>query len=194
MSTSIPAVNDYNHIESCLLIKITAGTEVTTFNSSYQKITYDSLEYGGLGHFLGISEIAREVNSTTSDLQMSISGIPDDPDVLQFMLSGDYKGARVEIRRAFGNPATGDPIGRGVYLRYSGYITGYSAVEDVDPANKERPLTINFNCASLQGILDKRVSGRRTNDGDQRQFFPNDASMSRVAALKDTNFDFGKQI
>lgn len=194
MSTSIPAVNNYSHIDSCLLIKITAGSEVITFNSSYAKITYGGVEYGGLGHLLGISEVARETNSTTSDLQIAISGIPDEPDMIAAVLGSELKGARVEVRRAFTDPATGDPVGRGVFLRYQGYIMGLGISEQADQMNLERPITVSLNCASIQGILDKRVAGRRTNDGDQRVFFPNDASMSRVAALKDVNFDFGRQV
>lgn len=194
MSTSIPAVNDYSHIDSCLLIKITAGAEVTTFNSSYARITHDSVEYGGLGHFLGISENTRETNSTTSDLQIAISGIPDQPDMVAAVLDSELKGARVEIRRAFADPATGNPTGRGVFLRYQGYVMGMSISEQADQMSLERPITVTLNCTSIQGILDRRVAGRRTNDGDQRFFFPNDASMSRVAALKDVYFDFGKQV
>ena len=47
-------------------------------------------------------------------------------------------------------------------------------------------------CSSVIGIIDRKISGRRTNQTDQRLLYPTDESMDRVAVISNTSFDFGK--
>jgi hypothetical protein len=41
-------------------------------------------------------------------------------------------------------------------------------------------------------VLEKKYSGRRTNERDQKFWYPTDTGMYRVKTLADTSFDFGK--
>jgi hypothetical protein len=40
--------------------------------------------------------------------------------------------------------------------------------------------------------LEKKYTGRRTNETDQQFWYPGDTGMYRVKSLADTQFDFGK--
>jgi hypothetical protein len=40
-------------------------------------------------------------------------------------------------------------------------------------------------------MIERRVTGRRTNPDDQKKFYPTDVSMDRVPTLVDANFNFG---
>jgi hypothetical protein len=40
--------------------------------------------------------------------------------------------------------------------------------------------------------MEKKFTGRRTNDTDQQSLYAGDTSMSYVKGLADTQFDFGK--
>jgi DNA repair exonuclease SbcCD nuclease subunit len=40
-------------------------------------------------------------------------------------------------------------------------------------------------------LLNNKTSGRRTNPGDQKEWYPTDLSMDRVPGLANSNFNFG---
>jgi hypothetical protein len=42
--------------------------------------------------------------------------------------------------------------------------------------------------------MEKKYTGRRTNDADQKFWYPGDTGMYRVKALADSQFDFGKPL
>ena len=44
----------------------------------------------------------------------------------------------------------------------------------------------------MRRVLENLVSGMKTNDSSWKFKYPGDASMSRVAAISNTYFDFGK--
>jgi hypothetical protein len=52
-------------------------------------------------------------------------------------------------------------------------------------------ITIVLSATSVIELLNNKVTGRRTNPLDHKQFYPNDQSMDRVPALAKSNFNFG---
>ena len=46
--------------------------------------------------------------------------------------------------------------------------------------------------SSVHAILERKITGRRTNSTDQKQLYPTDICMDRVVAISRTSFDFGK--
>jgi hypothetical protein len=194
MSISIPAVTQTS-IKHCLLVDITVNTTTYYISNAYAPITYNGHTYTQLGHFMNMSEVQNDMRTTNNQISITLSGIPPDdgsPNYMNMVLNSNVKGSRIEIRRAFFNIANGFYDPTQVYLRYSGYVSNYSLNENWDQDNKLATNSIGIQCSSINAIMEKKYSGRRTNDGDQQFWFPGDTGMSRVRTLADSQFDFGK--
>jgi hypothetical protein len=109
---------------------------------------------------------------------------------MNIALNSNLKGSKVKIRRAFFKAGNYDPSQ--VYLRFDGYVSNFSLSENWDQDNKFTSNTIGIQCSNIHAIMEKKYSGRRTNDTDEQFWYPGDTGMSYVKGLADTQFDFGK--
>lgn len=194
MATSIPALQS-SSIKHCMLIDITVNTTTYYISNAYAPIVYAGNTYTQLGHFMGMSEIQDDLRITNNQIGIQLSGIPPDdgsPNYMGVVLNSNIKGSKVQIYRAFFDVATGDYVATQVYLRFSGYVSNYSLSENFDQDNKLVSNTIGIQCSSIHAIMEKKYTGRRTNDADQQRWFPGDTGMYRVKILADSQFDFGK--
>lgn len=194
MTTIIPAVTATN-IRHCLLIDITVNTTTYYLSNAYSPISYAGNTYTQLGNFISMSEIQDDLKVTNNQISISLSGIPPDdgsPNYMTLVLTSNVKGSRVTIYRAFFDASSGYYDAQQVYLRFQGYISNYALNENWDQDNKLVSNTISIQCASVHAILEKKYTGRRTNDQDQNLFYPGDSGMYRVKSLADSQFDFGK--
>jgi len=98
----------------------------------------------------------------------------------------------VEIWRALFNPQTGEIDSASTSLRFKGYISNFTISDATDIENRSDGYTISVTCSSILGILERKVTGRRTNGTDQKALYPTDTSMDRVVAISNTAFDFGR--
>lgn len=188
-------------ITHAVLIKLQVNTSTYTISNCYGPLTYDSTTYLGLGHFLSMNEITDELQPTTTQLQITLSGIPKDVgeqglgiynSYVALILDQKIKGSSVKIYRALFNPYTGDVDSANTSLRFSGYISNFSFSDNTDIESKTDSYTISVACSSVLGILDRKITGRRTNSTDQKAFYPTDTGMDRVSAIANTSFDFGR--
>ncbi len=196
MTTTIAALTATN-IKHCLLIDIVVNTTTYYISNAYSPITYNGNTYTQLGHFMAMSEIQDDLKVTNNQISITLSGIPPDdgsPNYMSVVLNSNIKGSKIQIYRAFFNTTTGQYDATQVYLRFSGYISNYSLSENWDQENKLVSNNIGIQCSSIHAIMEKRFSGRRTNDGDQKRWFTGDTGMYRVKTLADTQFDFGKPL
>ena len=194
MSNNIPAL-DQTNIKHCLLITIEVNTTTYYISNAYAPITYDGHTYTQLGHLMGMSEMQDDLKITNNQISITLSGIPPDdgsPNYMSVVLNSKIKGSAVKIYRAFFDISNGFYDPQQVYLRFSGYISNYSLNENWDQDNKLVSNTIGIQCSSVHAILEKKYTGRRTNDSDEQYWFPGDTGMSRVKSLADSQFDFGK--
>jgi len=194
MSTSIPAL-ELSSIKHCLLIDITVNDTVYRISNAYSPIVYNGNTYTQLGHFMGMSEIQDDLRITNNQIGIQLSGIPPDdgsPNYMSVVLNSNIKGSRVQIYRAFFDVVSGNYVATQVYLRFSGYISNYSLSENWDQESKLVSNTIGIQCSSIHAIMEKKYTGRRTNDADQQFWYPGDTGMYRVKTLADSQFDFGK--
>lgn len=195
MTTSIPALNS-SSIKHCLLIDITVNEIVYYISNAYEPITYNGHLYKQLGHFLNISEIQDDLKITNNQISLSLSGIPpddDSPNYLSIILNSNIKGSKIQIYRAFFD-GLGYYAPSQVYLRFNGYISNYSLNDSISQDSMTATNGITIQCSSIHAILEKKYSGRRTNDNDQQYWFPGDTGMSKVKSLSDAQFDFGKPV
>lgn len=200
MTITIPAVQQ-SSVVHCVLVKLTVNTSTYTISNAYGPITYSGTTYQGLGHFLGFAEIQDDLRMTNSTLQMSLSGIPKDPgeqglgtwtSYVSMILDQNIKGSRVEIYRAFFDPTTKILDTNSVSLRYSGYISNYTITDSTDVNSRFDNYTCVVNLSSVHAILERKISGQRTNSTDRKSLYPTDTGMDRVIAISNTAFDFGK--
>lgn len=194
MTQVIPALTATN-IKHCLLIDIVINTTTYYISNAYAPITYNGNSYTQLGNFLSMSEIQDDLKITNNQININLSGIPPDdgsPNYMSIVLNSNIKGSKIRIYRAFFDMDSGFYNATQVYLRFDGYISNYSLNENWDQEGKLVSNSIGISCSSVHAIMEKKYTGRRTNDQDQNLFFPGDTGMSRVKSLADASFDFGR--
>jgi hypothetical protein len=196
MSTSIPQVANTS-ISHAIFIDLTLNANFTPttyyISSAYKPITINGNTYTELGAFLQLGSVTDDLKTTNGDLQIQLSGIPSDTNYMDIVLSYPIKGGEVVVRRAFFDVNTLEPIANAVYERYRGVITNYSVDETTSFLNGELVNTITVSCASINTVLENKVSGQRTHETDRKRFYPGDISFDRVKTLQNTSFDFGKE-
>lgn len=193
MTTTITAVSTATSINHGLLIKLTVdGTEYRLANT-YSPVTYNSQTYQALGHFISMGELQDDLRATNNQLSLTLSGIPSEvegePNYISLMLTQPIKGSRIQIYRAFFDQ-DGTLLSGQVYQRFSGYVSNYSLAEGNGQFEDDATNAITINCSSVHGIIERQVSGRRTNPTD---FTSADKGMYRVPMIAGASFDFGKK-
>jgi len=179
-------------IQHCLLIQLQIDSTTTYYLSNhYQNITYDGNDYTQLGYFLQMSEMQNDIKPTNNQIQIALAGVPADivPDFPSIALNNAIKGSRVKIYRAFFD--SNQLID--AYLRFSGYVSNYSLNETWDDLERMTSFTVTLQCSNILALLERQYSGRRTNEKDQKAFYPTDTGFDRVKILADSSFDFGKK-
>lgn len=199
-------LSSYDTIGSALLVRITvidyrliAGAEpietVLKFTDSNTTITVNTNSgtenYVGAGNLMSVTTSRSELRASGSDITISLSGIPNTS--IDEIVNSTIKGSRVEVYRVLTNTSTGQPLvitGNPVG-RFFGIVTNYALEEDYDVNARTATNTISLICSSWIGVLDKKISGRKTNPYDQKLFYPGDTSMDRVPSLVGANYQFG---
>lgn len=192
MAQEITAVQQ-TQISHAIFIDLNLAGNVFHISSAYAPITIGNVTYTELGAFLQVSEMSDDIKTTNGDIMVSVSGIPSEASYMDIVLSYPIKGGSINIKRGFFNPETLEPLEGQVFNRYSGVITNYAVDETTNFLNGELANQISISCASLNTVLENKMAGQRTNTTDRQKFYPDDISFNRVAALQNTQFDFGKK-
>lgn len=185
-------LNSYYSIQSNLFVKVTLSGSTLLFSDKLESTVIAGDTYVGLGKLLAISGSNSELRSSSQELTISISGIPDSS--ITDIINSEIKGSPVIIRRGLFNAATGaflSAVTGNPVIRFTGYVNNLSFEEDYDVDTKTSSNTMILTCASNVDILNNKVQGRKTNSESQRKYFPTDLSMERVSALESSYFDFG---
>ena len=194
---TIPALNS-TRIRHGLLIRITVNGTVYRLANTWSPITWNSENYLALGHFLGTSEFQDDLRTTNNSIQITLSGIPADPEEPDtpsypaIILNSRIKGSRVQIYRIFFDPVTQEFLADQTSLRFSGYISNFTITDGLDNQTRANTRTCVVQCSSVNAIIERRITGRRTNPTDQRNLYPADTGMDRVIKISNTSFDFGR--
>ena len=197
MSTTITQV-DSNNIEYGVLIDLTLDATTYYVSNCYKEIVYDGNTYQALAGFLTVSDIQNNISNANDEVQVTLSAIP--PAYIAATIDTQIKGGEINIYRVFFDYKTQKVITDAVYRRFTGIVSNYSVQEDIT-VNGQTPEvnhTITIIASSIMGVLENKVSGRRTNQEDYQIVWPElgnsatDPSMDRVASLFNSSFDFGK--
>lgn len=203
MTTTISEV-DENSIEYGVLIDLTLNNTTYYISNCYKEVSYNGNTYQALAGFLTISEIQNNISNANDEVQVSLSAIP--PNYIAATLDTQIKGGEINIYRVFFDYRTQEVLKDGsgnpkVYRRFTGIISNYSVQEDINTEGQTPEVnhTITIIASSIMGVLENKVSGRRTNQDDYQIVWPelgnssSDKSMDRVDTLFNQSFDFGKK-
>lgn len=185
-------LSSYRSIQTNMFVKLDIpGYQVLAFSDYYKALTFSGINYQALGQLVAITNTTSSLRASPEELTITISGIPEGR--ISEILSNKIKGSRVEVLRAFFDPTTGDllnitgnPAGK-----FKGIISNFSINDDLAEGGDTGTITIVLSATSVIELLNNKVTGRRTNPLDHKQFYPNDQSMDRVPALAKSNFNFG---
>lgn len=210
MAQQIAAVNN-PAIEHGVLIDLSLPDPNTNaeimyrISNCYMPVVYQSNTYQALGGFLQVTDIQGDLQSTNNEITLSLSAIPSE--YIEAIMKKEIKGGTLRIYRVFFDTATQQIKNisgvEQIFLRFDGYINNFAVQEDIATyQTADVTHTITVTASSILGVLENRVSGRRTNESSYQKYFPeqnittgitSDPSMSRVVVLKAASFDFGKQ-
>jgi len=197
MTTTITEV-DGRSIEHGVLIDLTLDGTTYYISNCYKSIVHNGNTYEALAGFLTVSEIQSNITNANDEIQVSLSAIP--ATYIAATLGEPIKGGEINVYRAFFDYTTQEVITGAIYKRFTGVISNFSVQEDlsVDNAEPEVTHTITIIASSIMGVLENKVSGRRTNKQDFKIVYSEignsstDPSMTRVETLFNSSFDFGK--
>lgn len=193
MSTTMNALTS-PQIRYAEFVRLTMPADVYTFCNAAGEITINGIVFSGLGSLLQISDIQRDIKSTSDDLTVSLTGI--DQQNVGIVLSSDIKGSVIEIWRGFldaNNQIETIDGQQQFFKRYQGIINNISIQEEFNDKLRTRVATCVVACASFKSVLENRIAGVRTNPVQWQILHPNDTSMNRVPSITAIYFDFGKE-
>lgn len=199
MTTSISAVgSQYRNVEHGVLIDLTLNAITYYISNCSVPITYNGNTYTALAGFLQLSDIQNNISNANDEIQLSLSAIP--ANYIAATLGSQIKGGVINIYRAFFDYNAEQVLTGEIYKRFTGVISNYSVQEDLQTTGNNLDIThtITIIASSIMGVLENKVSGRRTNSKDFKYVWTelgnssSDPSMDRVEALFNSSFDFGK--
>lgn len=195
-------LSPYTSIQSNLFVRIEVDyykatpassptTQILRFSDRRQAYTINSEEYIGLGNLMGITGTTSEIRTSSGELTITISGIPNS--AISEIVNSRIKGCPVRIYRVIFDPITNVALAipDNPLLRYRGFVNNYALNEDHDIMTRTSTNTITLVCASAIDVLQNKFSGRQTNPTSQKRFFPSDTAMDRVPNLENATFNFG---
>lgn len=186
------ALTSYKAIQSNLFVKITLESSTLLFSDRLESTVINGDTYVGLGKLLGITASASEIRSSSGEVTVTISGIPNTS--ISDIVNSNIKGSNITISRGLFNASTGaflSGITGNPVNRFKGYVNNLSLNEDYNVDSRTSTNTLLLICASNVDVLSNKISGRKTNPTSEKHFFSSDVAMDRVPALESTRFDFG---
>jgi uncharacterized membrane protein YgcG len=168
--------------------------------STYYKVIFieeeDGIEYQyePAGVLLNISEGVSELRASSIETVIGLTGIPVQYAII--VQAQPIRGSRVDIYRVFTDPITDEVLdiaGNPVFM-FRGVVVNYGFSETINEFSQDASLVVTLSCASLVDMLQRKITGRRTNNESQLQFYPGDSSFSRITAIIGKPFDFGSPV
>lgn len=185
-------LSSYSAIQTNLFVRLDIpGYQVLKFSDLPYPYTVESESYTALGDLLSVSESTNELRATSQEVSIQISGIPTAN--ISDILDNKIKGSDIKIYRAFFDPTNGQllSISGNPAQKFQGVVSNFDITDELGMGSKTGTVTITLACTNIITQLNNKITGRRTNPTDQKQFFDTDISMDRVPSLANSNFNFG---
>jgi uncharacterized membrane protein YgcG len=192
MATTIAPVDGTFNVKHAMLVDLNLTSNVYYVSTAWKPVTYNTNTYTELGAFLSISDMTEDIKTTNGDITLQLTGIPSNQDYMAEVLTTPIKGGEVTVYRAFFNDDYSLDSGN-VFQRFKGIITNFAIEETENILEGSLTSTIGISCASINTILENKVSGQRTAPVDRDKFYPGDQTFYRVPELQNVQFDFGRE-
>ena len=166
-----------------LAMFVSAEFDEGTLNmwSGYGDITWNSLDFTGVGDFGGISEIEETQNVQANGVVFTLSGI--DSSLISSALTYDYSGRPIKFWLAPLNVTTGAVIAD-PYMSFAGRMDTMTINEGQQTA------TISLTAESNLVDMMRANAGRYTNE-DQQQRYAGDLGLEYVVSLQGREDSWG---
>lgn len=195
MDNIVPLQNT-NNIRMADFVRVTTATANYRFATTPSVLTIpavDSQPFDALGSLIKISDVQRDIKSTSNETSITLVGI--DTALLGWVLGHDIKGSLIEMWHGFFNDqneliTTGGT--GGLYKFFTGYISSFQISEQYMEEAREYVGVITASASSIQIILQNRTAGRYTNNNAWTFWNSGDTSMNRVNFIETINYAFGK--
>lgn len=193
----------YDHVRTALFVKIEVdeylqsggnlAPETLLFSDHYKDYLLDGDTYTALGDLMNVTSTLSELQSTSAQLSIQLSGIPNKS--LEEIIKSKIKASPVTIKRAFfaqngeiiDDSTVTNPVGR-----FVGYVNNYALEEEWDTQTRTSTNTMTLECSSVVDVLGRKQAGRKTNPNSMKKYFPTDVSFDRVPAILNENLNFGR--
>lgn len=185
-------LSSYNAIQTNLFVRLDVpGYQVLKFSDLPYPYTINSESYTALGQLLSITDTNFELRATPQEVTVAISGIPSAN--VTDILANKVKGSNIIIYRGFFNPKTGQllSVAGNPAQKFQGVVSNFDITDELEMGSLTGSVTLTLTCSSIVELLSNKVTGRRTNPIDMKQFYPTDVSFDKVPALANSNFNFG---
>jgi len=192
MATTIAPVDGTFNVKHAMLVDLNLTSNVYYVSTAWKPVTYNTNTYTELGAFLSISDMTEDIKTINGDITLQLTGIPSNQDYMAEVLTTPIKGGEVTVYRAFFNDDYSLDSGN-VFQRFKGIITNFAIEETENILEGSLTSTIGISCASINTILENKVSGQRTAPVDRDKFYPGDQTFYRVPELQNVQFDFGRE-
>ena len=192
MATTIAPVDGTFNVKHAMLVDLNLTSNVYYVSTAWKPVTYNTNTYTELGAFLNISDMTEDIKTTNGDITLQLTGIPSNQDYMAEVLTTPIKGGEVTVYRAFFNDDYSLDSGN-VFQRFKGIITNFAIEETENILEGSLTSTIGISCASINTILENKISGQRTAPVDRDKFYPGDQTFYRVPELQNVQFDFGRE-
>ncbi len=195
MDNIVPLQNT-NNIRMADFVRVTTASATYRFATTPSVLTIpavDSQPFDALGSLIKISDVQRDIKSTSNETSITLVGI--DTALLGWVLGHDIKGSLIEMWHGFFNDqneliTTGGT--GGLYKFFTGYISSFQISEQYMEEAREYVGVITASASSIQIILQNRTAGRYTNNNAWTFWNSGDTSMNRVNFIETINYAFGK--
>lgn len=157
------------------------------FSDHNANFDIDGETYTALGRLLGVTSTASELRSSSNDITVTLSGIPNSS--IAEVIHSKIKGSAIQIYRAYFTVA-GVQIGA-TQTRWKGTVSNFALDEEYNVLDMEATNSIQLSCISSVDLLQKKQNARRTNPVSMKSFYSTDTSFDRVPTLIGRSFDFG---
>jgi len=195
-------LNDFDHVRTAIFVKIELSEywngsafveETLTFSDHFTDYTFGGDTYTALGALMDVTSTFSDLQSSSDSVTVVVTGIPNTS--IEEIVKSKIKAEPVSIYRGFfnqdGTIITGLPFANPLQ-RFLGYVNNYSLQEDWDSETRTSTNTIALDIGSQVDVIQRKVSGRKTNPTNMDRYFADDKSFDNVPALVDQKVNFGE--
>ena len=192
MATTITSVQQAD-ISHAMFIDLEVGGNVYHISNAYTPIVIGSDTYNELGILLNVTDFTDEIKATEGDITIAVSGIPSETNYITRVLEAPILGGNVTLKRGFFHTGNSEIISGQVFTRFKGVITNFQLQEDTNLPAGFNTTGITFSVASLNTLLETKITGQKTDPTDRDRFDATDLSFDRIPDLQNLQFDFGME-